>query len=130
MNDFIKIVTVNNREVDRYLKDGWEIIDTTKEGYGDGGFFLKYHLGLSTRTMVMKLKEVIYSYEEHGFKEQLFKKVAESNGEDYSLYSNSISNGYISKDATISFMENYEKDIHDKKISYYKQGDKNAEMHF
>jgi hypothetical protein len=129
MKDFLKIVTVEDNKVDSYLKDGWELIDTTREAYGDGGFYLKYHLGLSTRSMMMKLNKIIEKYEEFGFKEQLFEKVAVSNGEIYDDYSDSPS-GFRSTDATIDFMESYERNVHDKNIKYYKKNDDNAEIHF
>jgi len=129
MKDYLKAVTVQEGQVDRYLNDGWEIIDTTKEGYGDGGFYLKYHLGLSARSQMNKLKEIIEAYEKFGFKEQLFEKVAVSNGEKIEDYSDKTT-GLRSKDATIDFMESYEKNVHDKDIRYYKKDDEFAEVNF
>jgi len=125
MKDFIKIVTVQDHQLGSYLKDGWELIDSTKEGYGDGGFYLKYHLGLSTRSMMKKLNNIIEKYEEFGFKEQLFEKVAVSNGQRYDDYTDK-SMGLRSKDATIEFMESYERNVHDNDIKYYKKEDVNA----
>lgn len=129
MKDFVKVITVQEDSIESYLKDGWEIIDTTKVGYGDRGFYLNYHLGLSTRSMMTKYKEIIDSYEKFGFKEQLFKQVAISNGQKYEDYTNSTI-GRRSKDETIEFMENYERNVHDKIISYYRMNNMDAEIHF
>ena len=129
MKDFLKVITVQEGSVDKYLQDGWEIIDTTKEGYGDGGFYLKFHLGLTTRSMMIKYKEIIDSYEEFGFKEQLFEKVATSNGENYKDYSDTRV-GRRTKDLTTEFMERYEKNVHDLEVTYYKKNDEDADIHF
>ncbi|MEK5215300.1 hypothetical protein [Psychrobacillus sp. FSL H8-0487] len=129
MKDLLKVLTVQEGSVDKYLNEGWEIIDTTKEGYGDGGFYLKYHLGLSTRSMMKKYKEIIDTYEDYGFKEQLFEKVAVNNGEKYEDYSNTQS-GRRTKDITTDFMERYEKVVHDKEVVYFKKNDKDGEIYF
>lgn len=99
------IVTHYLDEVDTYLKDGWEIIETAK--YEEGSETrIDYHLGLPARAFADQLLEVIRTYEKHGLKEKLMEAVAESDGDDVSHYQ--IGKGSYIQSKTAQFMTEYE----------------------
>jgi hypothetical protein len=120
MKDFIQIEIVHSNEIDKYLQKGWEIIETTKMVYDDGGSRLNYHIGFSARSKVNELKQILKIYEEYGFKEELFKKVAQSNGDNIDNYDESPS-GHPVGNETVSFLEQYEATVNDKQTKFYKK---------
>lgn len=109
MNDYLRVKVAKANTVDKYLTDGWEIIEVTKEWTGDSaeGTTLKYHMGLSARKLVEKYEAIVKDYESNGLKEQLFKKIAESNGKDINNYE--LNSWYNGNDETAKYMTNYDR---------------------
>ncbi|MBT2627193.1 hypothetical protein J7I81_17860 [Bacillus sp. ISL-32] len=91
--------------VNELLSKGWELVETVK-GYGaDFGEKTWYVLGYPYESKVKDLTSIIEDYERHGFKSELFKKVAEENEESY----RDILDGKASsKSKTVEYMTDYE----------------------
>lgn len=106
MKDYVRTDCIREGNINSYLADGWEIIETTKVlvEYPDTTA-LEYHIGLPARVLIDKLLGIIKDYEKYGFKEELFKKIAEENGKNLDDYVR----GGIGKDAVAEYMTNYEK---------------------
>jgi alanyl-tRNA synthetase len=121
MRDFVEVKIVYANQIDDYLKDGWEIIDTTTLVLGNGESKLEYHIGLPPKAKIDQLKQIIKLYEEYGFKEELFKKIAEKNGHDLNDYTEG--SGFHVNNETTQFIENYEKIVNNKVIKLYKKFD-------
>jgi len=122
MRDYIKIEVVGEGQTDKYLTNGWEIIETVKksyDGYGSGDTRLEYHLGLPSRVMIDRLTAVIKEYEKYGFKDLLFEKVAEDFGENISDYE--AGGGRPTYDKTPSYIVNYERTVNNNDVSLYKK---------
>lgn len=119
MSDYIKVKAIDENQVDKYLNNGWEIIDTVKTSYDGNDARLDYHIGLPSRVVIDMLTGVIREYEKHGFKELLFEKVAEGFGENVSDYEEG--GGRPSYDKTPSYIEDYELTVNNSNVSIYKK---------
>lgn len=119
MKEYLKVDVVGSGQVDKYLKDGWEIIETVKQSYSDGETRVEYHIGLPAKVMVKKLTAIIRDYEKQDLKEKLFEGVAESFGENASDYETGF--GQTTNGKTARYIENYEKIVNDKIINVYKK---------
>ncbi|PFO03738.1 hypothetical protein COJ85_13930 [Bacillus sp. AFS076308] len=114
MNDYIRVDVVGAGLVDRYLKDGWEIVETAKQSYPDGETKVDYHIGLPARVLVDKLTAIIKDYEAHGLNEQLFDGVAKGFDENASDYETGM--GHATSSKTARYMENYEMIVNNKEV--------------
>lgn len=91
MADYVKVIkTSNDKVANGYIKRGWDLIDTYKaigtDEYGEPmGSFPVYNLGLSSKEFTNKLLGIIKEYENHGFKEALFEKIADEQGDQSGL---------------------------------------------
>ncbi|MCY9216646.1 hypothetical protein [Bacillus haynesii] len=119
MREFIEVkVTESESELDRLMKSGWELFSTTTYLVVPDQR-IKYHLGLPAKVKIEQLKEIIMKYEELGFKEQLFAKISEENGE--SMEDFSYSGGRTLYSDTANFIQRYEELVHDKQVRIYKK---------
>lgn len=119
MRGYIKIDVVNAETVDKLLSQGWEIIETTKKAYPEGGSSLNYHVGLPAKAKIESLVSIIRQFEKYGLKEKLFEAAAEEfeeNLDDYEPHG-----GFHVHTSLTQFMEEYEEAVNDKKIKYYKK---------
>lgn len=125
MTDYVRVEVVGSGDkVDKYLNEGWEIIETTKSAYPEGDTFLSYHIGLPAKVLLDNLLEIIHEYEKRGFKDKLFQAVAEENGEKIDDYETS---GFFNvSTASTDFMEGYEKVVNNKRVSYFKRQEYSA----
>ncbi|MDL5141142.1 hypothetical protein [Bacillus atrophaeus] len=100
--------------VNELLSKGWELVETVK-GYGaDFGQKTSYVLGYPYESKVKDLTSIIEDYERHGFKSELFKKIAEENGDNYT----DILDGKASSKAkTVEYITEYEQTL-DRKYRY------------
>ncbi|APH69755.1 hypothetical protein BAX60_21190 [Bacillus subtilis] len=105
MKEYVEIKELRPSEnVNNYIKDGWEIIETLKQKNYEMEE-LSYVVGYPAKKKIEDLKEIIKTYEDRGFKEQLFKSIAEENSEDYAEITESY---YSQQNETTKFMNNYE----------------------
>ncbi|MCY9097634.1 hypothetical protein MOE49_00810 [Bacillus inaquosorum] len=119
MNEYIRVDMVNSGQVDKYLNDGWEIIETAKRSYPDGETTVEYHIGLPARVMVENLLSVIKDYESLGLKEKLFEGIAEGFGETASDYE--IGMGHTTSSNTARYMEEYERIVNNKIVKVFRK---------
>src|SRR5690625_4975681 len=105
MRDYIKVEVVTESDIEKYLSNGWEIIDKAK-GHLGSDRIIAYHIGLPVREQMKRLEEIIKDYELFGFKEKLFEKIAEKNNQSVEDYSNT--GGYITSAETAKYMEKYD----------------------
>lgn len=124
MKNYSSIEVVTSGEIDKYIKKGWEIIDTTRYSY-DGGpndVELKYHIGYPLQKKYEELLSIVKLFEEHGFKEKLFTKIAEDEGVNLEEFS---TGGGFALDQSYSVLEvikKYENVVNDKKnMKFYKK---------
>ena len=118
MKDYIRLEVLGSGDsVDKYLSNGWEIIDTTKSAYPEGDTFVNYHLGLPAKVAMDNLLLIISEYERHGLKEKLFEAIAkqyDDNVDDYDT------DGFHStKNELTNFMQTYEDVVNNKKVTYH-----------
>lgn len=113
MKDFLRIKELGPYEnVNDYLERDWEVIEAVKV---DGE--IKYHIGLSARTMAMKYEAIIKEYERFGFKEKLFEKIAENYGANLNDYEQS--GWHSGVDEMSKFMTNYDKTVEGEHVIEY-----------
>lgn len=115
--------TSSMNEVYLLKKQGWEVIGTHIESYGDGSPDSKtvFTLGLSYKTVAQRLTSIINDIEELGFKDEIFRKVAEKHGEDPEEYE--MNSFAITKNEYTKWVIDYEKNVHDKKVTLSKSSD-------
>ncbi|OMD04723.1 hypothetical protein MKX34_11700 [Paenibacillus sp. FSL R5-0636] len=114
--DYVKIETATSYDIQKYLDEGWIIIDTSKEFNGRDDTSIKYHVGYPTQKRIQDLMRIISMYEEHGFKNLLFSEIAKKNGvdlDDYKL-------GEWSLDETSQILSLYESVVQNKKVTFSK----------
>lgn len=136
MKDYVRVEIVRSGEVDKYLSEGWEIIETARfsNDYGPAvETRLDYHVGFPARVLVDNLLSILKDYEAHGLKEKLYEKVAESFGENASDYDFSAGHS-ISTNAT-RYMEKYERLVNNRYVYVKKKFtqeelDEQAEFNF
>lgn len=115
---FLDVTDCGSGSVDSFLEKGYEIIETTKDIYPDGET-LTYHLGYAEETHYQELKEIIDLYEKYGLKEELFKKIGESIGENVSDYDSH--GGHTANNELVKSLEKYERVVNRKNKKYYKK---------
>lgn len=115
MKQYVEISTCYDRQINDRIKDGWEIIDTVNSREQDT---LVYHIGYPAALRIQELKEIIKKYEEFGFKEELFNKVAESNNDKVENYQKG-GGGFSSQNPTVTFMSDYDRLVDDDEQRYY-----------
>lgn len=120
MKDYIQVEVVSSKEVDKFLKAGWELIETSKTIYDIGESELNYHVGYTARRKIDDLISVIKEYEKYGLKEELFKKVAETNGHNINDYDEGR-DGHFVRNETVQFLEKYEAAVNNKNTMFYKK---------
>jgi hypothetical protein len=108
MRSYVKVKSVRTNQVDAYLAQGWEIIETTKEwtGHSADDTILNYHIGLTAMILLEKYQAIVKDYERFGFKEKLFESIANENGKTLDDYEQSGWNP--NKDEVSEYMTNYE----------------------
>lgn len=112
LKEYVEIIELSHMQnVNRYIQEGWEVIDTLKRNIMHEEEVLNYVIGYPIKKRVEDLKEIIKAYEEKGLKEELFKGIAEDNGENYT----EIHEGsYQKQNETSKFMNKYEKALDSK----------------
>ena len=85
MREYFKVTSVSERELNKYLDKGWEVIETvkSKEDYGE---YVNYHIGFPLRAAFEISKGILKAYEKYELKPQLLQAEAEKIGEDLSEY--------------------------------------------
>jgi hypothetical protein len=131
MKEYIRVDLYGSGQVDKYLQDGWEIIETAKQSYPDGETKVDYHIGLPAKVLVDKLTSFIRDYESLGLKESLFEGVAKGFEENASDYETGA--GHATPSKTARYIENYEHIVNNKIVTVrkkYTQEELNAEYGF
>ncbi|MGG4124823.1 hypothetical protein ABEV79_15070 [Bacillus licheniformis] len=120
MRDYVKVEAVESDvRLDNLLKQGWELFATNTYEFYPRDQRTKYHVGLPAKVRIEELKEIIRKYEEFGFKEQLFEKVAKENDEKIEEFSY---DGILPiQTKTTDFIEEYEYRVNDKQVRIYKK---------
>lgn len=119
MSKFAEIKhTSNADEVNEYLTNGWDLIDTAQKAYGDGSFVTQHILGLSYKAVAEGLLTIVKAYEEHGLKEELLSKMVDDEGDTAERY---VTNGFFSdKNDLAKFLVKYEALVNKKEVTFYK----------
>lgn len=121
MNQFAQILhTSSADEVNKYLDEGWDLIDTAKRSYGDGSFEIQHIVGLSYKTLAEGLLTFVKDYEKLLPKEEIFKAKAQELGENYNLYGRG--GFYTTKNELTKYMKSYEQLVNNIETTYYKKG--------
>jgi hypothetical protein len=121
MKQYLKIfVHTEINRVNRLIEEGWELIETSKVLYPDGGEGAEYHLGLPGETRIKQLMEVIRMYEKYGFKSDLIHDFAESKKEDLLSYTTEPELDMPETPVT-RFLTLYEEAVNGKSVKYYKR---------
>lgn len=116
MKDFAKVTVAGPGEVDKLVDEGWEFIETVKSSDGYNDQKVVYHMGLPQSVRVEQLLSIIREYEERGFKNEMFKQVAEENDDDVENYT--LGGGVTTNTPTTKFMNNYIKVVDDTYSTY------------
>lgn len=130
MKNYSSINVVTGSEINEYIQKGWEIIDTSRYSY-DGGannVELQYHIGYPLQRKYEELLSLVKLFEEHGFKEKLFEKIAESEG--VNLQEFSTKRGYTLDQTyeVVQFMVKYESIVNGKdNITFYRNSPSDLE---
>jgi len=121
MNEYIRVDVVSSHSVDKYLSEGWEIIETTKvdTGLGEISARVEYHIGLPANILVGQLTKIIKDYEEQGLKRKLYEGVAKRFNEDASEYG--TGDGHSTSSQTAKYMVTYEKVVNNQNVQVYKK---------
>ncbi len=116
MKDYVRTNYVNASQVDDYLSEGWEIIETTTSLIDPGGETrLVYHIGLTARELMNKYKGIIKDYEKYNLQDILFEKIADSYNKDIDNYEVLGSGG---KDEVSKYLTNYERTVEGNNTTY------------
>jgi hypothetical protein len=119
MKEYIRVDLCGSGQVDKYLQDGWEIIETAKQSYPDGETKVDYHIGLPAKVLVDKLTAIIRDYESLGLKGNLFEGVAKGFDENASDYE--TGGGHQTPSKTARYMENYERIVNNQIVTVFKK---------
>lgn len=119
MAEYVKVMETNSESVaNHFVKNGWDIIRTSKVVQMEGNEYLRYHLGFSTKSHISKLTAIIKEYEKHGFKKILFEKVAEEMGDKVDNYE--VDGFFVSGEPLAKYMSEYENLVNNKEVTYSK----------
>lgn len=134
MADYVRVFeTMNEKEANEYIKNGWDLIDapTVTNFDGDSHYTSRtqYTLGLSAKEHANKLLAIIREYEKRGFKAALFEETASEQNDNMKWYEPKgkaetarlelIGPG-PSKSPIAKFMADYEDVVNEKKVSYFR----------
>jgi len=111
--------------VNKLQSEKWEVIETLKETCMDTHSETVYFiLGYPLAEQLRKLQNIISSYEQYGFKDELFKCIANANSENY----DDIEEGtnYLGEEITptAKFIQEYEEFVHGKQVTYFNKSKK------
>ena len=121
MKQYLKIrVHTEINRVNTLLEEGWELIETSKVQFPDGGEGVEYHLGLPAETRIKQLMEIIRTYEKYGFKSALIHDFAQSKKEDLLSYTTEPEL-YMPETSVTRFLTLYEEAVNGKTVKYYKR---------
>jgi hypothetical protein len=130
VKEYMSIKSTNSeKEVNGFISEGWELIDKEKSvDHYTNGENVKYILGFSYQKRVDELVEIIDAFEKYGLKEDLFKKIAEENDEDYGsiIKKTSWFGTEEDKPKTAEFMEWFEKTLNGLDVNYGFKRDQNS----
>lgn len=123
MTDYVRVFeTSEEREANKYIDKGWDLIDTSKRSSfnGEGGYssYTQYTLGLSAKEYSNKLFDIIREYEKYGLKDELFGRVANEMDDRIDDYRPTSGLGVVTPLA--GYMSNYEEIVNDRSISFYR----------
>lgn len=127
MRDYIRTNYISASQVDNYLSQGWEIIETTKSFFPPEDTQITYHVGLPARTLLEKYRNIIRDYEKFDLDKTLFEKIAESHGKNIADYEIS---GWGDDDEVSQYLTNYERIINNSNKSYVLKRQDKDEMLF
>lgn len=116
MKEYIQYGKAWQRNINEYIEKGWEVIETTKDAEQHGSTDIVYHLGYPASKRIEELLGLLKKYEQFGLKDELFKQVAESNGDDIKDYVKG--KGFYESDETAKFLSYYEKLVHKDEEGY------------
>lgn len=125
--DYSRIDTATDRTIQKYLDEGWHIIKTTETVYPGEGSHILYHVGYPLKNRVEDLLKIIRDYEQHGFKEQLFEKIASLHGEKAEDY---INDGGVPMDEPAKYFSWYETAVRNKLTTFSKNRGSSTEYFF
>ncbi|WP_150284171.1 hypothetical protein [Rummeliibacillus sp. TYF-LIM-RU47] len=117
MKEYSHVLTVSSEEVRSYVDRGWEIFETSKNAYPEGGVSTEFHIGYPLRKNYEELLKIIKLYEKHGFKEELGQKVFDDSIDNYDT---GREGHHVNNDMT-SFLENYDMNVNGYVTKYYKK---------
>lgn len=120
MSKYVEVTVVTDGDkVNKLISEGWEIISTNNYVIEPPDARTQYHMGLPAQVLVEELRGLIRKYEEFGFKDELFKKVAEQNEENLDDYGTGT--GRYTIDKTPKFMSKYEKLVNNRNVEYLRK---------
>ena len=114
---YSRITTATESNIQRYLNNGWILIDTTKSFHGPDDTSVTYHIGYPFSRREQDLIEIIRLYEEYDFKEKLFNRIAEKNDDKINNY-DSYSSAFPSDKELPVLMSKYESTVQNKDVNY------------
>ncbi|MCM3489093.1 hypothetical protein M3689_07265 [Alkalihalophilus marmarensis] len=118
MNNYTELKTVYEPQINDYLKNGWEILETTK-GTDHDGTFLRYHIGYPKDKTIEDLKGIISKFEEYDLHNRLFENLAKVNEEDIDKIANNDEQMvYNGECKTGDYMSYYDQKVHGKNTRY------------
>lgn len=113
--------TTNVSTVYSLKNEGWEVIKTHVEFYGDGSDNSKtvFTLGLPYKVVAEKLNSILKDIEDLGFKDEIVKKVADKYGEDLNEYD--YNSYFTTNNKFTKWVSDYEKNVHGKEVTLGKK---------
>lgn len=120
VREYVKVeVLTDANEIDKLMKQGWEIIATNNYVIEPPDARTQYHLGLPANVRIEQLREIVKKYEEFGFKDELLKKVAEQNGENIEDFT--THGGRPAYGETPAFIKKYEDAVNNVDVRIYRE---------
>ncbi|WP_107838977.1 hypothetical protein [Metasolibacillus meyeri] len=120
MKEYSRVTTVSARELDKYIDKGWEVLETSKHGGDFGDVTTTFHIGYPLRKNYEELLKIVQSYEQHGFKEELGRKVLNLVNDDFDNYETSGRGLSVSNEIT-AYLENHDLQVLGYSRAYYKK---------
>jgi hypothetical protein len=114
-------------KVNELQREGWDTLERIKtHPYGEER--VEYVMGYPLKNYTEYLERIIATYEKLGYKEELFKYIAEKNDErfedievDDSFFTDAYAVKRMKESPTMSFMKNYEELINNERITLRKK---------
>ena len=123
MGKYVEYNAVSSMNINNYLSEGWEVIHATEERNGLGDMSVVYHIGYPAEKRIEELTNLLKTYEELGFKDELFREYATSIGEEGIVEKLTTNGGAFTYSKTAAFMSNYDKLVHNRDTSYYQKSE-------